>query len=199
MMSAVLLLFSYLIGSIPFGMIVAYCVKRIDIRNYGSGNIGATNVLRVLGRRWGVTVFILDFLKGLIPLAVAKAVGGFPTLVVIMAATAVVCGHNWTIFLKFKGGKGVATSVGAICGLSLSFPFLSLALLAAVIVWILFFFILRYVSVASLASAVAFFVAALCFALPLEIKIFAGLLFVLVVIRHKKNIINLLAKKENRF
>jgi glycerol-3-phosphate acyltransferase PlsY len=194
-----LLVFSYLLGSIPFGFVVAYLAKGIDIRNFGSGNIGATNVLRVVGKKWGILVFVLDFFKGFLPLLIAKAIGDLPNLIVILAAVSVVCGHNWTIFLKFKGGKGVATSVGAICGLSLMFPALWAALLIALTVWMGFFYGLRYVSLASLVSGAGFFISTLCFALPLEIKIFALVLFILIIIRHKKNILNLLVKKENRF
>jgi glycerol-3-phosphate acyltransferase PlsY len=199
MQTVVLLIFSYLLGSIPFGLIIAYLVKRIDIRDYGSGNIGATNVFRVLGKRLGITVFILDFFKGLFPLVIARAVGGFSNTVIILAAVAVVCGHNWTIFLKFKGGKGVATSVGAICGISLSFGHLFWALLIAIGAWLGCFIVSRYVSLASLVSAAAFFISSLCFPLPFEIKIFTLALCIMVVVRHKKNIVNLLAKKENRF
>ena len=194
-----LLIFSYLLGSVPFGFVVAYFVKHIDIRNYGSGNIGATNVFRVIGKRWGIFVFALDFLKGLIPLMIAQAIGDFPNFVIILAAILVVCGHNWTVFLRFKGGKGVATSVGAVCGLALIFPYLFIAVLVAIMSWVVFFYWLRYVSVASLVSALAFFVSTLCFALPLEIKIFAFVLFIFIVLRHKKNIKNLLSGKEYRF
>jgi len=194
-----LLVFSYILGSIPFGFLAGHLVKGIDIRNFGSGNIGATNVFRVLGKKWGVVVFILDFLKGLLPIVIANLIGDFPPYVFLMTAIAVICGHNWTCFLNFKGGKGVATSVGVVLGLSFAFPALFIALLAAIITWVVFFYGLRYVSIGSLAAALVFFVTALFLKMPLEIKVFAFAVFVLIVLRHKKNISNLLAKKENRF
>jgi len=199
MVTLSLLVFSYILGSIPFGFLTGHLVKGIDIRNFGSGNIGATNVFRVLGKKWGVLVFILDFLKGLLPVLVVRSIGGFAPYVFVGVAVAVICGHNWTCFLRFKGGKGVATSVGVVLGLSFAFPALFIALFTAIITWVVFFYGLRYVSVASLACAFTFFLTAILLRLPAAIKVFAFVVFMLIVLRHKKNISNLLAKKENRF
>jgi len=195
-----LLILSYLIGGIPFGFLVVYLVKKADIRGLGSGNIGATNVTRVLGKKWGISVFVLDFLKGfIVPLIVPFFVSNPPTFLFILAIIAVVCGHNWTPFLQFKGGKGVSTSLGGIAGLSVQFSSLLILFLIAVFIWVVVFFISKTVSLASLASAFSFFVFSLIFSLPLEFKAFSLLLFVFILIRHKKNIKNLLKNKESHF
>jgi len=195
-----LLILSYLIGGIPFGFLTVYLVKKADIRGLGSGNIGATNVTRVLGKKWGISVFVLDFLKGFIaPLIVPFFVSNPPTFLFILAIIAVVCGHNWTPFLQFKGGKGVSTSLGGIAGLSLQFSSLLILFLIAIFTWAVVFFIFKIVSLASLVSAFSFFVFSLIFSLPLEFKVFSLLLFVFISIRHKKNIKNLLKNKESHF
>lgn len=195
-----LLIFSYLIGGIPFGFLAVYLVKKADIRGLGSGNIGATNVTRVLGKKWGISVFVLDFLKGfIVPLIVPFFVSNPPTFLFILAIIAVVCGHNWTPFLQFKGGKGVSTSLGGIAGLSIQFSSLLILLLIAVFIWGVVFFISKTVALASLASAFSFFVFSLIFSLPLEFKAFSLLLFVFILIRHKKNIKNFLKNKESHF
>ena len=195
-----LLILSYLIGGIPFGFLAVYLVKKTDIRGLGSGNIGATNVTRVLGKKWGISVFVLDFLKGFIaPLSVPFFVSNPPTLLFILAIIAVVCGHNWTPFLQFKGGKGVSTSLGGIAGLSLQFSSLLILFLIAIFAWVAVFFIFKVVSLASLVSVFSFFVFSLIFSLPLEFKVFSLLLFVFILIRHKKNIKNLLKNKESHF
>ena len=195
-----LLILSYLIGGIPFGFLAVYLVKKADIRGLGSGNIGATNVTRVLGKKWGISVFVLDFLKGFIaPLIVPFFVNNPPTFLFILAIIAVVCGHNWTPFLQFKGGKGVSTSLGGIAGLSLQFSSLIILFLIAIVAWVAVFFIFKIVSLASLVSAFSFFVFSLIFSLPIEFKIFSLLLFVFILIRHKKNIKSLLENKEFHF
>jgi len=195
-----LLILSYLIGGIPFGFLAVYLARKADIRGLGSGNIGATNVTRVLGKKWGISVFVLDFLKGfIVPLIVPFFVSNPPTFLFILAIIAVVCGHNWTPFLQFKGGKGVSTSLGGIAGLSVQFSSLLILFLIAVFIWVVVFFISKTVSLASLASAFSFFVFSLIFSLPLEFKAFSLLLFVFILIRHKKNIKNLLKNKESHF
>jgi len=146
------LVISYLIGSVPFGYLFGRLVKGVDIRKHGSGNIGATNVFRVVGRQWGIIVLILDFAKGFLVvtllaefffnLAPAVSIGIYK----IVMAIAVISGHNWTVFLGFKGGKGIATSLGTLLGI------VPLACGLAVIVWVGTILIWKYVSVASLAA-----------------------------------------------
>ncbi len=200
MLKYILLAVSYLLGSIPFGLLIAYAVKKIDIRNFGSGNIGATNVVRIVGKKWGILVFVLDFLKGVAgPCIIACFARDVSDFTIILAAVLAVCGHNWPIFLKFKGGKGVSTSLGAVAGLGFVFPYMWFVLLITLLVWFIVFRISKYVSIASLAAAASLFISSLFFPLPIEIKIVSFLLFVFIVVRHKKNIQDLLAEREKRF
>jgi len=146
------LLLAYLLGSIPFGLAIGYAVKGVDIRKSGSGNIGATNVFRVVGKKWGILVFFLDALKGF----TAVQLPGFvsqtavsPALSTLLAVTAIV-GHSFPIWLGFKGGKGIATSLGV---------FLALAPLPTLItfgLWGVVFASSRILSLASLVAAALF-------------------------------------------
>jgi glycerol-3-phosphate acyltransferase PlsY len=147
-----ILLLPYLLGSIPSGYLVAKS-RGIDIRQHGSGNIGATNVLRVMGKKWGYLVFACDVLKGFLAVKLAAslaAVGGAsPVLGGVLGAIACILGHNYTIWLGFKGGKGIATSAGVLLGL---FP--PSVILAVLVIWLVVFFVGRYVSLASICAAV---------------------------------------------
>ena len=155
---ATLVLASYIVGSLPFGFWISKSLG-VDIRNQGSGNIGATNVLRTLGRKVGITVLILDISKGFLPVLIGSIIifNQLPdsmldkeeikgTIYVLLAIGAIL-GHNYTFWLGFKGGKGIATSAGAIM------PFLPEVLIGSLFVWILFFFLSRYVAIASIAAA----------------------------------------------
>src|SRR5258705_7058458 len=151
---AVLLVGSYLLGSIPFGYLAGRLVG-IDIRQTGSGNVGATNVVRVLGKRYGYPVFALDFLKGFgaVKISMLMAPGrpsewNSPEIVGILAAMSSILGHLYPPWLKFKGGKGVATSAGALLALT------PVATLIGVAIWIIVFWLTRYVSLASITAAV---------------------------------------------
>jgi len=183
---------AYILGSIPFGLIVGRLVKGVDLRRYGSGNIGTTNVMRVLGGGWAALVFAFDAAKGLAPVAVAQRAGLEPEVVALVAFLAV-AGHNWPVFLRFRGGKGVATSLGALAGLSLP------AAGAAVLVWAAVVLIWGY---ASLGSMLALLSAPLVLHLtgkPGVYVILGALLFVTAVVRHRANIQRLLAGEELRF
>ena len=200
MLKIILLAASYLFGSIPFGFLIARGAKKIDIRKFGSGNIGATNVFRVVGKKEGVCVFILDLLKGVIPPVAAKAfLPQSPNYVFILAAVLAVCGHSWPCFLRFKGGKGVATSLGAMSGLSFIFSRLGLVLAGALLSWVAVFLIFRYVSLASITASAVFFGLTFVFGQPPEIKVLSFFLLVLILLRHHKNIKRLVNKEENRF
>ncbi len=191
---------SYIIGSIPFGFIISRLVKNIDIRDFGSGNIGATNVFRSVGKGWGVLVFILDLLKGFIPIIFLKAyLPGASGYFFVLSAILVVCGHNWTIFMRFKGGKGVAASLGVLIGLSFVFQNLGFILILSIIFWISVFLTFRYVSLASILAGSLFFILTLFLSRDVEIQILSFSFAVFIWIRHKKNIKRLLKKKENRF
>jgi acyl phosphate:glycerol-3-phosphate acyltransferase len=195
----ILLVISFVIGSIPFGYIVTRLVKDVDIRKHGSGNIGATNVVRVVGKKWGIVVFLLDLLKGAIAPLLMVSYGSQSSLAIILSAIVVVCGHNWTIFLKFKGGKGVAASLGAVIAMSFIFTHLWISLTAALLVWLFIFYGFRYVSLASLTASVVFCASSFILEVPIEIKLFSLILSGFIAIRHKANIKKLVRRTENRF
>lgn len=202
---------AYLIGAIPFGLLVGY-LRGVDIRQKGSGNIGATNVGRVLGRKWGLLVFALDVAKGAIPTAIAAwathrfgpSLGLVPsvqTLLVILVQACCVCGHNWSIYLGFKGGKGVATSLGILVGY---WPYLTLPGLVGLATWGVVLLIWRYVSAASIVSAAMFPLYVIAFGVwkgwPISTTAllagFSATMASLIVIRHRANIKRLLAGTE---
>jgi acyl phosphate:glycerol-3-phosphate acyltransferase len=152
---AVVVIGSYLLGSIPFGYLAGR-IGGIDIRKCGSGNVGATNVMRTLGKSYGYPVFVADFLKGFgavkMSLLIATRVQSewnSPEMFGILAAISSVIGHSFPVWLHFKGGKGVATSAGALFALA------PVAALVGAAIWILTFWLTRYVSVASVAAAAA--------------------------------------------
>jgi acyl phosphate:glycerol-3-phosphate acyltransferase len=152
--SAAVLIGSYLLGSIPFGYLAGRLVG-IDIRQAGSGNVGATNVVRVLGKKYGYPVFALDVSKGFgaVKIAMLMAPGrspewNWPEIFGILAAISSVLGHLYPAWLNFKGGKGVATSAGALFALT------PVATLIGVAIWIIVFWLTRYVSLASIIAAV---------------------------------------------
>ncbi len=191
---------SYLTGSIPFGFLLVRLIKKKDIRTLGSCNIGATNVSRVMGKGWGVLVFILDFFKGFLPIFLAQAIiekEKDPTVLVIMALAGV-CGHNWSIFLGFKGGKGVATSMGVISALAVVYPELWIIIFLAITGWWVVFWVWRYVSLASLSASFLFLILSFFLLSENSLKVLALLLFVFILFRHRKNIRNLLTHKEPR-
>ncbi len=200
---------SYLLGSIPFGIIIAKA-KGKDLRSIGSGNIGATNVARALGRRWAYFCFVLDMLKGLIPMLVIKLLidlaNPAPGLLTLwlLAGCASICGHIFPIYLKFKGGKGVATSLGVGLGL---WPYYTICASLVFVIWILIVLISRYVSLASIIASIAFpliLVLAIVltpgwdFANLWPLLIAATAIPLMVIIRHRENIKRLLAGTENK-
>jgi len=145
---------SYLVGSIPTAYLVGKIVGGIDIRTEGSGNVGATNVFRVMGKKWGIGVLLFDMLKGYLavsglPLLFSSAVLDF-FLTRLVFGLAAISGHTWPLWLGFRGGKGVATSLGVILALAPE------AAGASLLIWLLVFLWRRYVSLASLAMAASF-------------------------------------------
>ena len=187
-----LLILSYILGSIPFGLIFVKLLKGVDIRGVGSGNIGATNVTRTAGLQWGITVFVLDFLKGLLPVFFAflllpkdTALCRVTSIVVGLSAIA---GHNWPVFLKFKGGKGVSTSMGVIASLSINLEFLRTPLILTILAWLIVFYFSRQVGLASLVCACVFFIGCLVMVKPPEFKLLSFLVAFFIFIRHKQNI-----------
>jgi glycerol-3-phosphate acyltransferase PlsY len=142
------ILVGYLIGSIPCGYLIGRYGKGIDIRLYGSGNIGTTNAFRILGPQWGALVFVGDFLKGALAVLLAQMLAG-GLIIPILTGLAVIAGHNWSIFLGFRGGRGVATAGGVILALA------PIATLVLAIIFFLTLLITRYVSLSSVTTAVA--------------------------------------------
>lgn len=198
------LLLSYLLGSIPVGYILTYALKKVDIRRYGSGNFGATNVFRVVSPTAGLIVLVLDLLKGVIPVTLFgnfllhSSPGLDPVLVRLCLGIATVCGHNWTIFLKFKGGKGVATTAGALLGLSLKIPCLGLISGLCLGVWVLVVLITGFVSLGSMIAACALPIFMAVFNQPFKLIVFAVALCLFVVYRHNSNIRRLLRGEEKK-
>lgn len=200
MLFILFILFAYLLGSVPFGLLLGLSQGK-DLRIIGSGNIGATNTGRTLGKKWGVLCFLLDVLKGLLPMLAVPLVGVIgdnPDLLQLslwlLVGCAAVLGHIFPVYLKFKGGKGVATSLGIVLGL---WPYYTLCGVAAFIVWASFVFISRYVSVASIVAAVCFpvFLAisiamhkTWMFSQLWPLVVMAILMALLVVVRHRENI-----------
>ncbi len=186
---------AYLVGATPFGYLAGK-MRGIDIRQHGSGNIGATNVLRVLGKPVGISVLVLDLLKGLLPVLLAISTGERSS-VHIATALAAILGHNYTFWLGFKGGKGIATTAGAIL------PLMPWALLAAAAVWTAVLLASRYVSVASIAAAVAVPAALVVQGLAAgswnpAILGFALFVSALAIWKHRANIQRLRRGEENR-
>ena len=197
-----ILLISYLAGSLPSGYIVARA-KGIDIRQHGSSNIGTANVVRVMGKGWGYLVFLADFFKGFLAVKVGSLLAThLPGGIVaggVIAGIACILGHNYPVWLGFNGGKGIATSAGVVLALCPPLVMISLA-----IVWVTVFFISRYTSLASLTSAAALPVAILAI-IPKRgtdfwlLLMFSILVAALAIWRHRSNISRLLNGTENRF
>ena len=190
---------AYLIGAIPSAYLMGKCLKNIDIRDYGSGNVGATNAFRVLGKVPGSIVLLMDIFKGVLALTV---LGDFfdatSPLVHIFLGIAVVSGHNWTIFLKFKGGKGIATSLGVLLGLTIKFSALRPVLIICFLTWLISFIFSGYISLSSIiAASVLPFV--MIFTSQSQEMIVLGIIFCFfVILRHRSNITRLRSGTESR-
>lgn len=188
---AILILFSYLVGSIPTAYLIGRA-KGIDIRNYGSGNVGATNVFRVLGWRLGTITFVIDMLKGFIPTYIAIKLYLNPYIIISVGLAAIV-GHIFSIFLNFKGGKGVATSTGI---------FAAIALKQLIIAFLVFLIVVRMcgiVSVATLVSTIVFTLLSLLSNLEIGFKYFTVLTAIIIILTHIPNIKRLLKGEELRY
>jgi glycerol-3-phosphate acyltransferase PlsY len=188
----------YFIGAVPTAFLFGKALSGIDIRQYGSGNVGATNAFRILGKGPGTLVLLIDILKGVIPVFF---VGNFLHLDItgrILAGIAVVCGHNWTCFLGFKGGKGIATTLGVLIGFTLAVPSVRLAVFLCVLSWVVCFLLTAYVSVSSIVAAVLLPVFMLVFMAPFPLTLVCILFCVFVVLRHRPNIQRLLKGQESK-
>jgi glycerol-3-phosphate acyltransferase PlsY len=205
---------AYLLGSIPFGLLIAKAHGK-DLRSIGSGNIGATNVSRALGRKWAYLCFVLDVLKGMVPmLATLSFIRPLSTqpqtekVILLWLWLAVGCaailGHIFPIYVKFKGGKGVATSFGVALGL---WPYYTICASFAVVIWVVVVLVWRYVSLASICASISFPLV-LILAIILRpgwdfislwpLLIAATVIPLMVIIRHRENIKRLLGGTENK-
>ena len=184
-----ILIASYLAGSVPFGWVMARVLRGGDIRTIGSGNIGATNAMRALGRPLGMVALLGDLAKGFAP--VWFLARGEPALQVACGAAAV-CGHVWPVFLRFRGGKAVATGCGVLMAIDLP------VVLGAAAIWCITLFLTRFVGLASVAMSIAFPCIAAARGQAWEVVAGAGALALLIVGRHRSNMARILAGTEPR-
>ncbi|TCZ81228.1 glycerol-3-phosphate 1-O-acyltransferase [Paenibacillus albiflavus] len=191
MQSVLAIVVSYLLGSISFSFIIAKYIKGIDIRKHGSGNAGATNTLRVLGKGPAIAVLSLDVLKGMVAIWIAMWASDVTWLAVI-CGLAVIAGHNWPVFFGFRGGKGIATTIGAMATLCF------LPALFAGIIAIISIVFTRYVSLGSLIFAALLPVFIAIMGRPSEILIGSIIIGLFAFIRHRSNIVKIARGKENK-
>ncbi|WP_372521099.1 glycerol-3-phosphate 1-O-acyltransferase PlsY [Candidatus Ruminimicrobiellum ovillum] len=186
------LIFAYLCGAIPFGYIIAKIFKHVDIRTVGSENPGATNVYRTISKPLGILTLFLDMLKGFIPVYFVKIINPEFYWIVIAVALVTIIGHIFTVFLKFKGGKGVATGCGVFLALN------PLSVLICFITFAIILAIFRYVSFASIIAAMMLPISLYWLDAVPELILFSGVIAILIVIRHIGNIKRLLNGTENK-
>jgi glycerol-3-phosphate acyltransferase PlsY len=194
LLSIILIFGAYLLGSVPFALLVGRGIYHVDVRQSGSGNVGTTNVFRVLGKKAGIAVFLGDAAKGFLPvfLAMRLVPEDDAALVSVLVAGAAIAGHTWSIFLKGKGGKGVATGGGTIIALM---PLIFLLLFA--VFWIVLL-VGRMVSVASLSAAATLSMAVFVTHQPVPYIVFALLATAVIFYAHRSNIGRLARGEENR-
>lgn len=186
------LIATYLIAAVPFGLILTKIFAHKDIREYGSKNIGATNVTRIVGKKLGFLTLILDGLKGAAMVVIARfhfyEINNLHLFLTLVGAIAVL-GHIYPIYLNFKGGKGVATAIAVLFAIDSTIGAL------VICAWIISFCLFRISAVSSLIAVFSSIVLSIAFGAPVVQIIFCLFLFVLILIRHKENISNLIAKK----
>ena len=188
----ILTIIAYLFGAVPFGLLVAK-MHGVDIRSKGSGNIGATNVLRVIGKGWGIFTLVLDALKGFIPAFIFPRLANLDGEWGVLFGLAAIIGHTFPVYLKFKGGKGVATSAGMLIGVA------PLAVGVGILFWIICMAIWRYVSLASIVASAA--IAAMVWIVDkgMIVNMALTVLSALIIWLHRANIKRLLNGTESRF
>jgi glycerol-3-phosphate acyltransferase PlsY len=205
---------AYLVGSIPFGLLITKAHGK-DLRSIGSGNIGVTNVSRALGRKWAYVCFVLDVLKGVVPMLVTLSLARGSSsesqtekvillLLWLVVGCAAILGHIFPIYVKFRGGKGVATSFGVALGL---WPYYTICASFAIVIWVVVVLVWRYVSLASIAASVTFPIV-LILAIILRpgwdfislwpLLIAATAIPLMVIVRHRDNIKRLFAGTESK-
>ncbi len=190
-MVLIVLIAAYLLGSLPFGYIMSKIFLHTDIRKHGSGNIGATNVLRVAGWKAALPVFLLDMLKGFAAVMLAKAVSDLPA-VYLLAGFLAMIGHSFPVFLKFKGGKAAATAIGILAAVS-GWTLLILALCAVTIVAVT-----RYVSLGSMIGSILVPIIFLILGYDWQFIVFGVATALLIIYRHRDNITRLREGRESK-
>ena len=185
---------AYLVGAIPFGFLIGK-MRGVDVRTVGSKNIGATNVYRTVGHKWGFLAFFCDFLKGFLPTFFALryvSTSTFNLNLPVLVGLACVIGHTLTVFMKFRGGKGVATAFGMMVALA-TYPALLAFAVFVVTVWLS-----HYISLGSMLAAATLAVLVWLFPCLLAVRIIAVLVAVFVIVKHKSNIQRLMKGCENK-
>ncbi|RUM31353.1 MAG: acyl-phosphate glycerol 3-phosphate acyltransferase [Aquifex sp.] len=186
-----LVIIAYLLGSLTFGEIIAR-LKGVNLREIGSGNVGATNVSRALGKKYGILVFILDMLKGFIPTLLVVKIYGLDSWITFLVGIASVVGHMYPLFFKFRGGKGVATAFGVLLAVSVKAAFLSF------LTWLFVVYETRYVSLGSIIASFISVPLLAIFEYPLKLIFMALIISLLVLYKHKDNIGRLLIGREHK-
>lgn len=192
-MTIVLIITScYLLGSIPFGYIIGKLFKKVDIREFGSGNIGTSNAFRTLGPFLASLVLIGDIGKGIFSIYLVRYFNIDNLLILTIAGLVVICGHDWSLFLGFKGGKGIATTFGVVFALN---PTISIL---AVTIWVIVLIITKYTSLSSILAMISILVFTILFKQPYEYIVFSAIIIVLSIFKHKENIKRLKLGKERK-
>lgn len=192
MIQVIMILISYLLGSIPFGYLVGKYLKGIDIRKYGSGNIGVANSFRVMGTKYALLVLLGDCLKGFLAVSLAQKLLPEPMWFLLLIGIFTIIGHNWSAFLRFKGGKGIATTYGVVLS------FYPLIAVISAIIWALIVLATKFAALGSILSVFVMLVLSLIFNTPIEFKIFVIVILLFALIRHRSNINRLINKKEHK-
>lgn len=187
-----LIIAAYFIGSIPFAYIIVKLVKKIDIRTVGSGNAGATNAARVLGK-WGfISVFLLDAFKGFLPVFISLQNYG-QTMITLIVAAVVVLGHTYTVFLGFKGGKGVATGAGVFLALA------PVEIGIGLVVFLIVFLATKMVSAGSILASIILLIAVCVLSSWFALKVLTAIIVFFVIFKHRSNIVRIIKGEENKF
>ena len=190
-MTITILILSYVLGSIPNGLIFGKIIWNKDLRTVGSKNIGATNAWRSIGKPAGIFIFLLDFLKGALSVCLAKIFIG-SALAMTLAGILAIVGHSFSCFLKFHGGKGVATGLG---GIAVLMPKITLIVF---LIWLAIVYVTRYVSLGSIVASICVPIFAFISSCPKEFIIFGLVAAIFIIVRHKPNIIRLMNGVENK-
>ena len=201
MKTFILIVIAYILGSIPNALWIGKVFRGIDIREHGSKNTGSTNAARVLGAKLGILTLMLDISKGAIPVALSffmkadllENMTGISSLDPIMVGIFAIIGHSFSLFMKFKGGKAVATTVGVFTVL------VPKALLLAAVVFFVIFAVTRYVSVSSITAAISLPIFIFFLYWDVPYTIFGGIIAILIIVKHKSNIQRLLNGTESKF